>query len=125
DFVPERWLVEDEVSSPTHPTATAGGRGVSPFGKFRMESLFKFNSFSCNPRLCLGQTFATLQAMVTTCMLLQNFDMTLVPGQPIPEPKVSVMLAMERPLMVYAKRKHSHELHNHTISSSTSVEKST
>ncbi|KAF9353162.1 hypothetical protein BGX26_009073 [Mortierella sp. AD094] len=120
DFVPERWLVEDEVSSPKHSTATASGRGVSPFGKFRMESMFKFNSFNCNPRLCLGQTFATLQAMVTTCMFLQNFDMSLVPGQPVPEAKVSVMLAMNRPLMVYAKRKHSRESHNHTTSLSTS-----
>ncbi|KAF9110307.1 hypothetical protein BGX27_006513 [Mortierella sp. AM989] len=103
-FVPERWLVEeDEKSSPTHSTTTAvpaGDHGISPFGKFRVESMFKFNSFNCNPRLCLGQTFATLQAMVTTSMLLQNFDMKLVPGQPIPEPKPSAALPMLRPLMI-------------------------
>ncbi|KAF9173809.1 cytochrome P450-dit2 [Mortierella sp. AD011] len=109
DFVPERWLVEDEVSSPAHSTVTPSGHGVSPFGKFRMENMFKFNSFNCNPRLCLGQTFATLQAMVTTCMLLQNFDMTLVPGQPNPEPKPSAGLPMLRPLMVYASRKVARE----------------
>ncbi|KAF9204328.1 hypothetical protein BGZ49_005428, partial [Haplosporangium sp. Z 27] len=107
-FVPERWLVEDEQgSNSVHSaaTTTASGHGVSPFGKFRMENMYKFNSFNCNPRLCLGQTFATLQALVTSCMLLQNFDMTLVPGQPVPEPQPSVSLPMQRPLMVYVKGK--------------------
>ncbi|KAF9088936.1 hypothetical protein BGX27_002594 [Mortierella sp. AM989] len=109
-FVPERWLAdEDEILPTTHSVASAAvsasGHGVSPFGKFKMENLFKFNSFGSSPRLCLGQTFATLQAMVTTCMLLQNFDMTLAPGQPIPEPKPSGALPMIHPLLAYAKRK--------------------
>lgn len=53
-FVPERWLVEDsEVSSNATSATTAGGRGVSPFGKFKMENQYKFNSFNAGPRLCL------------------------------------------------------------------------
>ncbi|KAG0007115.1 hypothetical protein BGZ65_006660 [Modicella reniformis] len=100
-FVPERWLVDDDgVSSHASSGATAGGRGVSPFGKFKMENQYKFNSFSAGPRLCLGQTFATVEAMVTSCMLLQNFELRLVPGQPLPEPKPSGALPMLNGLMV-------------------------
>ncbi|KAF9204327.1 hypothetical protein BGZ49_005427 [Haplosporangium sp. Z 27] len=106
-FVPERWLVDDDETSaaPGHSTATAKGRGVSPFGKFRIESMYKFSSFSSGPRLCVGQTFATIQALATTCMLLQNFDIALVPRQPVPEPKPSGALPMIHPLWATAKRK--------------------
>ncbi|KAG0211625.1 hypothetical protein BGX28_007676 [Mortierella sp. GBA30] len=100
-FVPERWLVDDDDEDGKVPQ-----EGVSPFGKFRVESQHKFNSFNSGPRLCLGQTFATLEAMITSCMLLQNFDFKLVPGQPEPEPKPSATLPMLHPLMVHATRKH-------------------
>lgn len=63
-FCPERWLVDEEdvvkqahISSPaadSSPLNTGGNlKGVSPFGKFKMENQFKFNSFNANPRLCL------------------------------------------------------------------------
>ncbi|KAF8940661.1 hypothetical protein BGZ58_005397 [Dissophora ornata] len=58
-FVPERWLIPDPENK-------------SLFGKFKPESQFKFISFNAGPRLCLGQTFAILEAMVTTCILLQR-----------------------------------------------------
>ncbi|KAF9134550.1 hypothetical protein BGW39_006643 [Mortierella sp. 14UC] len=118
-FCPERWLVDEEdvvvknSPSPSTPTQQSGStKGVSPFGKFKMENQFKFNSFNANPRLCLGQTFATLEAMVTTCMLLQNFDFKLVPGQPIPEPKPSATLPMKEPLMTITTRKQHLQRHN-------------
>ncbi|KAF9909507.1 hypothetical protein EC991_008489 [Linnemannia zychae] len=120
-FCPERWLIDDEdvavknnsPSPPTTPQQTNGAsKGVSPFGKFKMENQFKFNSFNGNPRLCLGQTFATLEAMVTTCMVLQNFDLKLVPGQPIPEPKPSATLPMKEPLMTLATRKQRYQHQN-------------
>ncbi|KAG0365389.1 cytochrome P450 [Gamsiella multidivaricata] len=108
-FVPERWLVDNKsVSEPAGPAASNGTHGVSPFGKFKMESQFKFNSFNASPRLCLGQTIATLEAMVTSCMLLQNFDMELVPGRPVPEPKPSAALPMKHGLLIYAKRRRGH-----------------
>ncbi|KAF9110306.1 cytochrome P450-dit2 [Mortierella sp. AM989] len=122
-FVPERWLVDEDSPTPAQAIATAApksGQGVSPFGKFRMESQFKFNSFNSHPRICLGQTFATLQAMVVTCMLLQNFEMTLVSGQPVPEPKASGVLPMKRPLMVNAMRKQRREFDETTTPLSTS-----
>ncbi|KAG0059250.1 hypothetical protein BGZ90_004570 [Linnemannia elongata] len=115
-FCPERWLVDEEdvvkhgssSATPLTPPQQQQGsskKGVSPFGKFKMENQFKFNSFNANPRLCLGQTFATLEAMVTSCMLLQKFDFKLVPGQPIPEPKPSATLPMLNPLMTFTTRK--------------------
>ncbi|KAF9320012.1 hypothetical protein BG003_007538 [Podila horticola] len=95
-FVPERWLVDDDNTF-ENKNRTLGGK--SPFGKFRMENQFKFNSFSANPRLCLGQTFAILEAMVTACVVLQQFEVTLVPGRPVPMPKGSAVLPMQLPLL--------------------------
>ncbi|KAF9426871.1 cytochrome P450-dit2 [Entomortierella beljakovae] len=112
-FCPERWIADEDEAS-VRPTSATSSHGVSPFGRFKMENQFKFNSFNSSPRLCLGQTFATLQAMITTCMLLQTFDMKLVPNQPIPEPKPSAAIPMLNPLMVYVQRKKSHGSHKPT-----------
>ncbi|KAF9938009.1 hypothetical protein BGZ67_000648 [Mortierella alpina] len=101
-FVPERWLTDNDDFS---AAAEKRAQGVSPFGKFRAENQHKFNSFNSGPRLCLGQTFATLEALVTSCMLLQRFDFTLVKDQPEPEPKPSATLPMLNPLMVHATKK--------------------
>ncbi|KAF9910119.1 hypothetical protein EC991_007251 [Linnemannia zychae] len=96
-YVPERWL----VSLPTSPLTTnpVTGRRVSPFGKFKPESQFKFNSFNAGPRLCLGMTFAQLEAMLTTCILLQRYHFKLTPGQPEPAIKGSLTLPMKKALM--------------------------
>ncbi|KAF9977806.1 hypothetical protein BGZ73_004873 [Actinomortierella ambigua] len=80
-FVPERWLVED-------PTA------LSPFGRFRMENTFKFPSFNAGPRICLGQTFATIEALVTTIYVVRRYDFALAPNHPVPKPKGSVTIPM-------------------------------
>ncbi|KFH68153.1 hypothetical protein MVEG_06882 [Podila verticillata NRRL 6337] len=100
-FVPERWIAEDnnKNNNNTFENKPNGGN-KSPFGKFRMENQFKFNSFSASPRLCLGQTFATLEAMVTACVVLQQFELALVPGRPVPMPKGSATLPMLHPLLV-------------------------
>jgi len=90
-FVPERWLVPDPNADPTSSAAR--------FGKFKPESQFKFISFNAGPRLCLGQTFALLEAMVTTCILLQRYEFKLVPRHPVPRIKGSVTLPMKGPLM--------------------------
>ncbi|KAG0221976.1 hypothetical protein BGW41_006277 [Actinomortierella wolfii] len=87
EFVPERWLQEDPKSK-------------SPFGKFKNESTFKFNSFNAGPRICLGQTFATLEGMVTAVYLLQNYRFELQPNHPTPIPRPSVTCPMKDPLMV-------------------------
>ncbi|KAG0231007.1 hypothetical protein BGW41_002341 [Actinomortierella wolfii] len=87
EFRPERFLVDD-------PTAK------SPFGKFKNENPYKFNCFNAGPRICLGQTFATLEGMVTTIYLLQHYDFKLKPNHPVPEPTVLITTAMSVPLEV-------------------------
>ncbi|KAG0089837.1 hypothetical protein BGZ93_009642, partial [Podila epicladia] len=77
----------------------ANKAGASPFGKFKPESQFKFISFNAGPRLCLGTTFAILEAMETTCLLLQTYEFRLAPGHPDPEIKGSVTLPMKDGLM--------------------------
>ncbi|KAF9916317.1 hypothetical protein BX616_004069 [Lobosporangium transversale] len=91
-FVPERWLVPDE-------------QGGSPFGKFKPENPYKFITFNAGPRLCLGQTFAILEAMATTCILLQRFHFQLVPNHPTPQVKGSVTLPMKDPLMTIVTKR--------------------
>ncbi|KAF9209195.1 hypothetical protein BGZ59_010231 [Podila verticillata] len=93
-FVPERWLVDEENNE--HQDNNKANK--SPFGKFRAESPYKFTSFNAGPRLCLGQTFATLESMVTTATLLQRFKFALLPGQPTPLAKPSMTLPMNQPL---------------------------
>ncbi|KAI8348322.1 cytochrome P450 [Mortierella sp. GBAus27b] len=73
EFYPERWLTDDKS-------------GKSPFGKFKNENSFKFNSFNGGPRICLGQQFATIEAMVTAVYLLQNFQFELKPNHPVAFP---------------------------------------
>ncbi|KAG0233648.1 hypothetical protein BGW42_007321 [Actinomortierella wolfii] len=86
-FRPERWLIEDP-------------KAKSPFGKFRNESTFKFVSFNAGPRICLGQTFATIEALTTMSFLLQKFEFKLAPDHPIPVYKPSVTLPMNNSLLV-------------------------
>ncbi|KAF9973365.1 hypothetical protein BGZ73_003397 [Actinomortierella ambigua] len=99
-YRPERWL-EDPVSDPKEDAKP----NKSPFGKFKNESTFKFPNFNAGPRICLGQTFATLEAMVTTVYLLQRFDFSLAPGYPAPVPKPAVTMPMRDPFMVAVVRR--------------------
>ncbi|KAI1316066.1 hypothetical protein EDD11_010455 [Mortierella claussenii] len=104
-FVPERWLIpstSDLTSTDNNNDHdnVQGKRNPSPFGKFRAESPYKFTSFNAGPRLCLGQTFATLEALVTTTLLIQRYNIQLVPGQPPAVAKGSVTLPMLNPLLV-------------------------
>ena len=42
---------------------------------------FYFFPFSLGPRTCIGQTFAQFEARVLMARLLQEFELTLLPGQ--------------------------------------------
>ncbi|KAF9200075.1 hypothetical protein BGZ49_009723 [Haplosporangium sp. Z 27] len=97
-FVPERWLV------PSSPLDN-GNTNASPFGKFKAESPYKFTSFNAGPRLCLGQTFATLEALVTTTMLLQKYNFAPAPEQQPVIIKGSVTLPMVHPLLTLVTRR--------------------
>ncbi|KAK3829985.1 MAG: cytochrome P450 [Linnemannia gamsii] len=118
-YVPERWLVSSVVSPGTNSDSPitinpATGRGVSPFGKFKAESQFKFNSFNAGPRLCLGMTFALLEAMTTTCILLQRYHFKLTPGQPEPMIKGSITLPMKNELLATVNRRTDAPFHAST-----------
>ncbi|KAF9103771.1 Cytochrome P450 52A3, partial [Mortierella sp. AM989] len=44
----------------------------------------KFNSFHMGPRVCLGQQFATIEALTVIRMILQSFELQLVnPRRPL------------------------------------------
>lgn len=40
-------------------------------------SQYKFNTFHAGPRLCIGQQYATTQAMTVLSMILQSLDVQL------------------------------------------------
>ena len=104
-FVPERWLVSSDASDSALIVNPATGRRVSPFGKFKPESQFKFIAFNAGPRLCLGMTFAQLEAMSTTCILLQRYQFQLTAGHPEPMVKGSITLPMKEALMTVVTKR--------------------
>ncbi|KAG0241453.1 hypothetical protein BGW41_005911 [Actinomortierella wolfii] len=77
-FIPERWIDDN--------------------GKFKPQSQYKFNSFNGGPRICLGQTFATIEILQTTCMLLQRYTFRMTPNHPTVTYKGSITLPMLHPL---------------------------
>lgn len=86
EFKPERWI-------------SAGGR-------IRHEPSYKFLSFNCGPRTCLGKDTAFAQMKTVAAALIWNFDVEVVEGH-IVEPKVSIILHVKNGLMVKLKeRKH-------------------
>ncbi|KAF9170557.1 hypothetical protein BGX21_009286 [Mortierella sp. AD011] len=105
DFMPERWL---EGSA---EAVEKGGLSNNAFpaehvhAKLRKESQFKFSSFNAGPRICLGQTFATLEALTVINMLSSRFKFTLAPGQAPAVEKTSLTLPMKRPLLVNVTRR--------------------
>ncbi|KAF9351496.1 hypothetical protein BGX26_010510 [Mortierella sp. AD094] len=105
DFMPERWLEGNAEA------AEKGGLSNHTFSadhvhpKLRKESQFKFSSFNAGPRICLGQTFATLEALTVINMLSSKFKFTLAPGQAPPVENTSLTLPMKRPLLVHVTRR--------------------
>jgi cytochrome P450 len=110
-FVPERWLVssaDDAADGPVPPgvvTRNDSGPQVSPFGKFKPESQFKFIAFNAGPRLHLGTTFAQLEDTTVTCILLRKYSFELMPGCPEPMVKGSITLKMKRALMTVVSKR--------------------
>ncbi|KAG0228350.1 hypothetical protein BGW41_003449 [Actinomortierella wolfii] len=104
EFQPERWFEEN---------ATAVEKGLldhhlsetGEWPKVRKESQYKFSSFNAGPRICLGQTFATLEALTIINAISSRFEFRLVPGQAPPEPLPSLTIPMKRPLMTTVHRR--------------------
>jgi cytochrome P450 len=68
-FLPERWTPEFTRHLPKY--------AYFPFGG--------------GPRLCIGQQFAQMEAVLMLAMIVQRFDMELAPGQRIvPQPSITM-----------------------------------
>ncbi|RIA88163.1 cytochrome P450 [Glomus cerebriforme] len=79
-FIPERFLENKD--------------GLKP-------NQYKFNSFNCGPRICLGQNFATIEALTVSTAILKQFKFELLPGQKSPPDFAqSLTLPMKDPLLV-------------------------
>ena len=108
EFLPERWFEENnlEIEKGTLKNNTHSEAEGHTWPKVRKESTFKFSSFNAGPRICLGQTFATLEALTVIMMISSKFKFELVPGQDEPEPVPSLTLPMKKPLLVNVHRRH-------------------
>ncbi|CAI2186767.1 3560_t:CDS:2 [Funneliformis geosporum] len=64
-------------------------------------SQYKFISFHAGPRICLGQNFATVEAIMLATAVLKQFKFEMVPGQKCPPDYArSLTLPMKDPLLV-------------------------
>lgn len=108
EFLPERWFEGNspEIEKGTLKNSTHSNAEDHTWPKVRKESTFKFSSFNAGPRICLGQTFATLEALTVIMMISSKFKFELVPGQDEPEPVPSLTLPMKNPLLVNVHRRH-------------------
>ncbi|KAI8332793.1 cytochrome P450 [Chlamydoabsidia padenii] len=83
-FRPERWIDED--------------------GELKRESQSKWPVFHVGPRTCLGQTLATLEAVVVIISLLRKYKFTLCPGQDVTY-QVSLTLPMQNGLKLSVEKR--------------------
>ncbi|KAF9160853.1 hypothetical protein DFQ26_005127 [Actinomortierella ambigua] len=104
EFLPERWFegntTEIEKGLLDHHASVTG-----EWPKVRKESQYKFSSFNAGPRICLGQTFATLEALTVINAISSRFEFKLVPGQAPAVPLPSLTIPMKNPLMVTVHRR--------------------
>ncbi|KAG0335034.1 hypothetical protein BG004_000166, partial [Podila humilis] len=101
EFLPDRWFEGNsvEIEKGLLSNKAHGPEHVWP--KVRKESQYKFSSFNAGPRICLGQTFATLEALTVIHMVSSRFQFRPVPGQGKPIPLSSLTLPMKDPLLVH------------------------
>lgn len=79
-------------------------RWISERGRLRHEPSYKFLSFNCGPRTCLGKEVAFTQMKTVAVAVLRRFDVEVVKGHVV-EPKLSIILHMKNGLMVRIKHK--------------------
>ncbi|KAI8358585.1 cytochrome P450 [Mortierella sp. GBAus27b] len=65
----------------------------------------KFNSFHAGPRVCLGQQFATIEALAVIGMILQSFEISLVEPSKEPQYATSVTFPMLDGLKIRVARR--------------------
>ncbi|KAK8950764.1 Cytochrome P450 86B1 [Platanthera zijinensis] len=84
EFLPERWITEQE--------------------RLRHEPAYKFMSFNCGPRTCLGKELAFAELKATAAAVVKQFRMEIVEGHVV-EPKLSIILQMRNGLKVRVKKR--------------------
>lgn len=63
---------------------------------------FQFPVFQAGPRTCLGRVMALLEVRILMSMILQRFDLQIVPGQKI-EADIAITSPMRTPFYVSVK----------------------
>ncbi|PKU72546.1 noroxomaritidine synthase-like [Dendrobium catenatum] len=84
EFRPERWITEQ--------------------GRVRHEPAYKFMSFNCGPRTCLGKGLAFVELREVVMAVAREFRMEIVEGHVV-EPKLSIILQMRNGLKVRVMRR--------------------
>ncbi|XP_020599486.1 cytochrome P450 86B1-like [Phalaenopsis equestris] len=87
EFRPERWITEQ--------------------GKVRHEPAYKFMSFNCGPRTCLGKAMAFAELREVVAAVVREFRLEMVEGQVV-EPKLSIILQMRNGFKVRVTRRESY-----------------
>jgi enediyne biosynthesis protein E7 len=78
-----------------HPDFWENPEGFDP-ERFTPERVkerhrFAYFPFGGGPRICIGNTFALTEATIVTAMILQRYELNLVPGHAV-EPEVAFTL---------------------------------
>ncbi|KAG0090073.1 Protein kinase alk2 [Podila epicladia] len=73
----------------------------------------KFNAFHAGPRVCLGQQFATIEALTMIAMILSEFAVELVNPDKIPPYGVSLTMPMLEGLPMRIRRRT--DVHSHAV----------
>ncbi|KAJ6817133.1 alkane hydroxylase MAH1-like [Iris pallida] len=79
-------------------------RWISERGRLRHEPSYKFLSFNCGPRTCVGKDVAFTQMKAVVAAVVCNFRVEPVQGQAV-EPKHSIILHMRNGWKVRIKKK--------------------
>ncbi|KAL0080217.1 cytochrome P450 CYP5203 [Phycomyces blakesleeanus] len=84
NFDPERWITLE--------------------GNLRRETQGRWSVFNGGPRVCLGQSFATLEALVVIIFLFKRYKFTMLPNQDITY-ETSLTLPMKNGLRVKVEKR--------------------
>ncbi|KAI7867588.1 cytochrome P450 [Spinellus fusiger] len=79
-------------------------RWITPDGTLRHESQGLWPVFNAGPRVCLGQTLATFEALVAMIFLIKRYKFTLVPNQNITYRR-SLTLAMKNGMKMFVENR--------------------